>query len=107
MLQETDFAFVFSIYGQDLAFLNEHQIRYHPEQGEDILRIQIDQGIILHFYEMDDFLRDRDAALPVAVSHSKLGHGVSELVAKGLHHEKKYMIHVLFASDPDDFEDKA
>lgn len=37
--QETDFSFTFTIFGQDMAFINEKVITYQPEEGEDILRI--------------------------------------------------------------------
>lgn len=36
---ETDFSFTFTIFGQDMAFINDHVIKYTPEEGEDILRI--------------------------------------------------------------------
>ena len=39
LAQETDFEFTFAIFGQDMAFINEHQITYTPEMGEDLLRI--------------------------------------------------------------------
>lgn len=31
LLHETDFEFTFSIFGEDLAFVNDHIIKYQPE----------------------------------------------------------------------------
>jgi len=39
LLQEVDFSFTFSVFGQDMAYINRHEITYQPEEGEDLLRI--------------------------------------------------------------------
>lgn len=106
--QETDFSFVFSIFGQDMAFINDHVIRYKPEEGEDMLRIAIDEGIMLRMYRLKEFERDHgESATPIAVSHDRLGNNVQEMIADGLSDREEYAIHVIFASDEDDFHQKA
>jgi len=77
LLQETDFSFTFSIFGQDMAFINDHVIKYSPEEGEDMLRIQIDEGILIRLYRLKEFERDHgESATPIAVSHDRLGNNV-------------------------------
>ena len=106
--QETDFSFVFSIFGQDMAFINDHVIKYKPEEGEDMLRIAIDEGITIRMYRFKEFERDHgESATPIAVSHDRLGNNVQEMIADGLSDHEEYAIHVIFASDEDDFHQKA
>jgi len=107
LLHETDFEFTFSTFGADLAFIKDHLITYQPEQGEDILRVKIDNGVRAKLYVKDEFLADRENAKPLATSHDKLGNNVHELVARDLDHRKTYTIEIIYAEDPDDFEVKA
>ena len=107
LVQETDFAFSFAIFGGDMAFINDHVVKYQPEAGDDMLRIQIDAGVHAKLYLAKDFERDRESAQPLAISHDKLGNGVHEMVASGLSPKQTYIIDVLFASSPEDFEAKS
>lgn len=92
LLHETDFEFKFTIYGPDLAYINDHKITYNPEDGEDILRIQIDNDVKVKLYKKSEFDRDSQSAHPVAVSHDKLGNNVHEMVARDLDHRETYLI---------------
>lgn len=107
LLHETDFSFTFTIYGADMAFINDHQIKYQPEQGEDIIRIQVDEGVQVKLYLESDFKRDQDTAQPLAISHDKLGNNMHELVASDLSSSKTYIIDVIYASSEYDFEQKS
>ena len=103
---ETDFAFTFAVFGEDLAFVNEHAIVYHPEAGEDVLKLVVDEGVRVKLYHEEAFEEDPDSQ-PIAVSHGRLGNNVGELVARGLKANEGYVIRLLYAEDPDDFEEKS
>jgi len=83
LLHETDFSYTFTIAGEDLAFKDRHLMRYRPEQGEDVLRIQIDEGIKTMIFESDSKGKF-DADRPLAVSHDRLGNDVHELIVTDL-----------------------
>mmetsp|Transcript_26958 Transcript_26958/g.33486 ORF Transcript_26958/g.33486 Transcript_26958/m.33486 type:complete len:142 (+) Transcript_26958:329-754(+) len=72
-----------------------------------MLRIQIDEGIVVKLYKKADFEHDREGSVPLAVSHDRLGNNVHEMVAADLSHKEEYLIHVIFASDADDFQEKS
>ena len=75
LLHETDFSFTFTIPGEDLAYTKQHVIKYRPEQGEDVLRIQIDEDIKIKLYPYDGKTFD-ESKPPIASSHDKLGNNV-------------------------------
>jgi len=102
--QETDFSFTFTVFGQDMSFINDHLITYQPEEGEDVLRIQIDEGIHIQLYKKADFEFDREEAAPIFISHDRLRNNLHEMVAENLKHTETYIIHIIFAGDDDDFE---
>ena len=106
LLHETDFSYSFSIFGEDLAFINQHVIRYQPEEGEDLLRIQVDHGIKVYLFHAQDYDHDSDSAHPIALSHDRLGNNLHELVAEHLSDRDEYVIEVVFAEDPEDFMEK-
>lgn len=41
-----------------MLYINEHRITYKPEEGEDVLRIAIDEDISTRLYIKSDFDRD-------------------------------------------------
>ena len=104
---ELDFSFTFSVYGADLAFIDHHMIKYVPEHGEDLLRLQIDKGNHIKIFDKADLDHDWESAQPLAISHDRLGNNIHEVVAKDLKTDRTYMIEVIFAEEPDDFAEKA
>ena len=105
LLHETDFEFIFTVYGPDLAYINDHKIEYSPEEGEDILRVQLNNDIRAKLFLKSDLEKDPQSAKPVAVSHNKLGNDVHELAARDLKHRETYILQVIY-SDEQDFEVK-
>ena len=78
---------------------------YTPEEGEDILRLEIDENIRLLLYREDDLDKmDLEDAKPIGQSHNKLGNNINELVARNLRAGTSYAIQVLFADEEDDQE---
>lgn len=61
----------------------------------------------MKLFKLKEFFADRYNAVPLAVSHDRLGNNVNELIATGLSDETEYLIEVLFAADTDDLEEKA
>ena len=59
-------------------------IKYRPEQGEDVLRIQIDEGIKIKLYPFNGSGSFDESIPPIASSHDKLGNNVQELVSERL-----------------------
>ena len=106
LLHETDFSFIFSVFGEDLAFIHNHVIRYQPEEGEDLLRVEINEGIKVYLFRAADYDRDSDGAEPIAIPHDRLGNNVHELVAHDLSHRTEYVLEIIYAEDPEDFEAK-
>ena len=85
LLHETDFSFSFTVPGESLAFINKQIIKYKPEQGEDLIRIQIDQDIKIKMFEWDKDARSYDDdATAIAISHDRMGNNIQELVAEDL-----------------------
>ena len=107
LIHETDFSFTFTIPGQDLAFYNRHIIMYRPEQGEDLLRIQIDQDIKIKMFKAAKGETYDDSENAVAISHDRMGNNIQELIAENLDHKQAYAIVVFFTSDADDLEFKS
>ena len=69
------------------------------------MKIQTDMNVKTKLYKKDDYDHDAENATPIDVSHSKLGNGVHELVARKLDHHKAYVIRVVLADD--DYDEKA
>lgn len=88
-------------------FINTHVIKYRPEQGEDLLRISIDENVHTRLYKLSDFENNRDTASVLAMSHDKLGSDVSEMVATDLSHMTDYAILIIYAQDEFEMESKS
>ena len=92
LLHETDFSFTFTVPGEDLAFYNKHIIKYKPEKGEDLLRIQIDQDIKIKMFKSTKGETYDDSSNAVAVSHDRMGNNIQELIAENLDYKETYAI---------------
>ena len=79
-------------------------MRYKPEEGEDILRLQIDEGIKLMMYDAIEYERvdDVDDIKPLYQSHEKLGNNLQELIAKKLKAGKEYVILLHFGDEDEE-----
>ena len=70
------------------------------------MRLLVDEGVRVKLYHEEEFEEDPDSQ-PIAISHNRLGNNVGELVARNLDPKKGYVIRLLYAEDPDDFEEKS
>ena len=70
------------------------------------MRLLVDEGVRVKLYHEEEFEEDPESQ-PIAISHNRLGNDVGELVARNLDSKKGYVIRLLYAEDPDDFEEKS
>ena len=70
------------------------------------MRLLVDEGVRVKLYHEEEFEEDPESQ-PIAISHNRLGNDVGELVARNLDPKKGYVIRLLYAEDPDDFEEKS
>ena len=54
LLHQTDFEFKFALPSQLLYTNMKHIIKYMPEEGEDILRLKVDNNIRILLFKEDD-----------------------------------------------------